>query len=83
MRAGYLGGATPNVGEYRLRLPIVSLANVIGMVTAYGSSGEYCDQLQLGTNGRKAKYLDDLILCFNEHGERHNMEFSGTIMTAH
>lgn len=70
-------------GQYSLEIPNpgqLTFATVIGMVTAYGSNGEYCDTAGISDLGNE---FDLDITCFNAGGVPINTRYSATFMGTH
>jgi len=67
----------------QMRVPEgVLFSNTLGMVTAYGSSGEYCDGAGLGYyGGAKKEDLTLTVACFNAQGQPVNIDYTATFMT--
>lgn len=70
-------------GQYSLTVPNpndVSFSTILGMVTANGSSGEYCDQA--GVNVLSGEFYMDLI-CYDSQGRQTDTLYTGTLITTH
>ncbi len=70
-------------GQYSLTVPNpndVGFNTYLGMVTANGSSGEYCDTAG-GVNVLSFEFYQDLI-CYDAQGRQVDTTYAGTIVTS-
>ena len=73
------GGAVQ--GQYSLNIPNpgnLNFSSYLGMVTSYGSSGEYCDT---GGINVFTGEIDLDIICYDSAGRQVNTRYSATMMT--
>lgn len=60
----------------------VLFSSTLGMVTAYGSAGEFCDYEGLGYyGGAKNETLTLTVACFDAHGNPLATDYTATMMT--
>ena len=70
-------------GQYSLTVPNpnnIPFATILGMVTANGSSGEYCNPA--GLNVLSGEFYLDLI-CYDSAGRQLDTKYIGTFITTH
>ncbi len=70
-------------GQYSLTVPNpnnFSFNTILGMVTANGSNGEYCDTT--GINVPSDEFYMDLV-CYDAQGRQIDTKYTGTFITSH
>jgi hypothetical protein len=81
LTAQRFGGAEP--GQYSLTVPNpsdLSFNTILGMVTAVGSSGEYCNLEEVDVLSFEF-YMD--VVCYAANGEQADTPYTGTFITSH
>jgi hypothetical protein len=62
----------------------VNFGTTLGLVTAYGSHGEYCDKEGLGYYGSaKQETLTMTVACFNAQGQPAAVDYTAQFITSH